>query len=204
MDTETTSLDPMLARLVGISLAVTPHQRRLYSLGAPLWRRAATTRFGPSAGAAQTLAGKPAAAKLGQNLKYDMHVLANHGIRLQGVAHDTLLQSYVLEAHKPHDMDIAGAAPSRRTKPSATKKSPARAQNRSASTKWISKPPRTTRRKTPTSPCSCTRRCTRKSRAKPNWNSSTAEIEMPRARSVVRHRAQRRAAGQPIAGRPKP
>ena len=45
------------------------------------------------------------AKKLGQNVKYDQHVLANHGIALAGVAHDTLLQSYVLESHRPHDMD---------------------------------------------------------------------------------------------------
>src|SRR5690606_23635189 len=44
-------------------------------------------------------------AKVGQNLKYDAHVLANHGITLRGIAHDTLLQSYVLESDKPHDMD---------------------------------------------------------------------------------------------------
>ena len=43
--------------------------------------------------------------KLGQNLKYDMHILANHGVALKGIAHDTLLQSYVVESHKPHDMD---------------------------------------------------------------------------------------------------
>ena len=47
----------------------------------------------------------PARAKLGQNLKYDTHVFANHGIALQGIVHDTLLQSYVVESHKPHDMD---------------------------------------------------------------------------------------------------
>ncbi|OGA22005.1 MAG: DNA polymerase I [Betaproteobacteria bacterium RIFCSPLOWO2_02_FULL_67_19] len=44
-------------------------------------------------------------AKLGQHLKYDMHVFANHGVQLAGIRHDTLLQSYVLESHKPHDMD---------------------------------------------------------------------------------------------------
>ena len=49
------------------------------------------------------------AAKLGQNLKYDMHVFANHGVSLRGVVHDTLLQSYVLESHKPHDMDDLSA-----------------------------------------------------------------------------------------------
>ncbi len=43
--------------------------------------------------------------KVGQHLKYDMHVFANHGLRLAGVAHDTLLESYVLEAHRNNDMD---------------------------------------------------------------------------------------------------
>jgi DNA polymerase I len=43
--------------------------------------------------------------KLAQNAKYDQHVLQNHGIALRGLSHDTLLQSYVLESHKPHDMD---------------------------------------------------------------------------------------------------
>jgi DNA polymerase I-like protein with 3'-5' exonuclease and polymerase domains len=43
--------------------------------------------------------------KVGQNLKYDKHVLANHGIALNGIAHDTLLQSYVLESHRTHGMD---------------------------------------------------------------------------------------------------
>ena len=47
----------------------------------------------------------PAAAKLGQNIKYDLHVLANHGIQARGFVHDTLLQSYVIEAHKPHSLE---------------------------------------------------------------------------------------------------
>ena len=47
----------------------------------------------------------PDRAKVGQNVKYAMHVLANHGIALRGARHDTLLQSYVLESHRPHDMD---------------------------------------------------------------------------------------------------
>ena len=42
---------------------------------------------------------------MGQNLKYDKHIFANHGIELNGIAHDTLLQSYVLESHRAHDMD---------------------------------------------------------------------------------------------------
>ena len=55
-------------------------------------------------------------AKVGQNLKYDAHVLENHGVRLCGIAHDTLLESYVLEAHRNHDMDsLASRHLNRRT-----------------------------------------------------------------------------------------
>jgi DNA polymerase-1 len=43
--------------------------------------------------------------KVGQNLKFDWHILLNHGITLRGITHDTLLASYVVESHKPHDMD---------------------------------------------------------------------------------------------------
>ncbi len=47
--------------------------------------------------------------KVGQNLKYDKHVFANHGVLLSGIEHDTLLQSYVLESHQSHDMDSLAA-----------------------------------------------------------------------------------------------
>ena len=104
-DTETTSLDPMAARLVGMSFATTAGEAAYL----PLAHR------GPAAPAQlpleQVLARlKPwlesdQHAKVGQNLKYDAHVLANHGITLRGIAHDTLLQSYVLESDRPHDMD---------------------------------------------------------------------------------------------------
>jgi DNA polymerase I-like protein with 3'-5' exonuclease and polymerase domains len=47
----------------------------------------------------------PLAKKLGQNLKYDMHVFGNYQIQVQGVEHDTLLESYVLESHLSHSMD---------------------------------------------------------------------------------------------------
>jgi DNA polymerase-1 len=55
-------------------------------------------------GQAQALAGRPQAHKLGQHIKYDRHVFANHGIEVQGYVHDTMLQSYVLEVHKPHGL----------------------------------------------------------------------------------------------------
>ncbi|HWQ38990.1 MAG TPA: DNA polymerase I [Burkholderiales bacterium] len=105
IDTETTSLDPMAAELVGISLCTEPGCAAYIPMGhryagAPQQLSVETVlrRLGPWLESA-------ARAKLGQNLKYDMHVLMNHGIRVTGVQHDTLLQSYVLEAHRPHDMD---------------------------------------------------------------------------------------------------
>ncbi|WP_345793252.1 DNA polymerase I [Thauera sp. JM12B12] len=104
-DTETTSLDPMAAKLVGMSFSVEPGEAAYL----PLAHR------NPDAPAQLPLSEvlerlKPwlesdKHAKLGQNLKYDAHVLANHGIRLAGIAHDTLLESYVLESDRPHDMD---------------------------------------------------------------------------------------------------
>ncbi len=98
LDTETTSLDPFAARLVGISFAVAPGDAAYLPLahdypGAPQQLPIDTVlaRLKPWLESAQH-------AKIGQNLKYDQHVFANHGIALAGVAHDTLLQSYVLEA----------------------------------------------------------------------------------------------------------
>jgi len=105
VDTETTSLDPLAAKIVGISLALEPHHAAYIPLahhyaGVPqqLDREMVLNRLKP-------LLENKARPKLGQNLKYDKHVFANHGIILDGIVHDTLLQSYVLESHKPHDMD---------------------------------------------------------------------------------------------------
>jgi DNA polymerase-1 len=104
-DTETTSLDPMRARIVGLAFALKPGHATYLPLvhryaGAPaqLPLDLVLARLKP-------WFENPAAKKLGQNVKYDQHVLANHGIALAGVAHDTMLQSYVLESHRPHDMD---------------------------------------------------------------------------------------------------
>jgi len=104
-DTETTSLDPMRAELVGLSFSVesgaaayVPVAHRYTGAPQQLAREAVLARMKPWL----EDAGR---AKLGQNAKYDMHVLANQGVRLAGVAHDTLLQSYVLESHQRHDMD---------------------------------------------------------------------------------------------------
>jgi len=104
-DTETTSLDPMRARIVGLSFSIEPGraayvplEHRYASAPEQLPLERVLVRLKPWFESA-------APRKLGQNVKYDQHVLANHGIALAGVAHDTLLESYVLESHRPHDMD---------------------------------------------------------------------------------------------------
>ncbi|HUW50342.1 MAG TPA: DNA polymerase I [Sulfuricella sp.] len=105
VDTETTSLDPLAAQIVGISLATEarhaayiPLAHRYAGVPQQLDREAVLARLKP-------LLEDPARPKVGQNLKYDKHVFANHGIALNGIVHDTLLQSYVLESHRSHDMD---------------------------------------------------------------------------------------------------
>ncbi|MGH8687779.1 MAG: DNA polymerase I [Burkholderiales bacterium] len=103
-DTETTGLEPMLARLVGMSFAFGARAAYL-----PLAHQypGAPDQIGV-ARALELLRPwlqDPARPKVGQNLKFDAHVLANHDMALEGVAHDTLLESYVLEAHERHDLD---------------------------------------------------------------------------------------------------
>ena len=104
LDTETNSLEPMLAQIVGLSFSVAPGAAAYIPLahdytGAPeqLPLAEVLTRLKP-------WLENPARHKLGQNIKYDRHVFANHGIEVQGYRHDTMLQSYVLEVHKPHGL----------------------------------------------------------------------------------------------------
>jgi DNA polymerase-1 len=105
-DTETTSLDYSKAEIVGVSFAVTPGKAAYVPLahdyaGVPdqLNRTEILEILRP-------LLENPDKAKLGQNLKYDAHVLANHGITLCGIAHDTMLESYVLNSTATkHNMD---------------------------------------------------------------------------------------------------
>ncbi len=106
-DTETTSLDPMKASLVGLSFSVEAG-RAAYL---PLAHRSLDGSGPVQLPFDETLALlKPwledaSKKKVGQNLKYDTHVLANHGIRFAGIAHDTLLQSYVYESHRNHSLE---------------------------------------------------------------------------------------------------
>ncbi|MDP2265551.1 MAG: DNA polymerase I, partial [Thiobacillus sp.] len=109
LDTETTGLNAMQAELVGISFATEAGVAAYVPLahhyaGAPeqMNRDATLARLKP-------LLENPAPKIIGQHLKYDRHIFANYGITLGGIEHsgvldDTLLQSYVLEAHQPHDL----------------------------------------------------------------------------------------------------
>ncbi|MBU3546053.1 DNA polymerase I [Polynucleobacter sp. MWH-Jannik1A5] len=103
VDTETTSLDALAAELVGISLSVKPGEACYIPVAhrngeVQLDRDGVLARMKPWLESATHL-------KVGQNLKYDAHIFANYGITLKGVAYDTLLESYVLESHLPHNMD---------------------------------------------------------------------------------------------------
>ncbi len=105
-DTETTSLDYMAAEIVGLSFAVEAGHAAYVPLahdypGAPaqLAREAVLDRLRPLLEDAER-------QKVGQNLKYDMSVLARYGIELRGIAYDTMLESYVLDSTASrHDMD---------------------------------------------------------------------------------------------------
>ena len=104
VDTETTSLDEMRAGIVGVSFSVSPGEAAYIPLthdypDAPLQlpREEVLARLKP-------WLEDPAKLKLGQHVKYDRHVFANHGIEVLGYVHDTMLQSYVLEVNKPHGL----------------------------------------------------------------------------------------------------
>jgi len=105
VDTETTSLDPMTTQLVGISLSVQPNHAAYIPVGHTYAGAAAQLSRDLVLATLKGWLENPRYRKVGQNLKYDKHVFANCGILLGGVEHDTLLQSYVLESHRPHDMD---------------------------------------------------------------------------------------------------
>jgi len=104
-DTETTSLDPMQAKLVGMSFSITPGSAAYLPLKHDYFDAPQQLDFAETLAKVKPVLENAAIKKIGQNLKYDQHVLANHGIALNGIAHDTLLQSYVFESHKSHGMD---------------------------------------------------------------------------------------------------
>ena len=105
LDTEATALDEMVATLVGISLSVQPGEAAYIPLA---HTQPGTPEQLPMAEVLARLTPwltDPAKPKLGQNVKYDRHVFANHGIAVRGYVHDTMLQSYVLEVHRAHSLE---------------------------------------------------------------------------------------------------
>jgi DNA polymerase-1 len=104
VDTETTSLDEMVAQIVGISFSVKPGEAAYIPLKHAGPDAPEQLPFDEVLAQLKPWLENPAKHKLGQHIKYDRHVFANHGIEVQGYVHDTMLQSYVLEVHKPHGL----------------------------------------------------------------------------------------------------
>lgn len=104
-DTETTSLEPMTARIVGMSFSVEAGSAAYLPLKHDYFDAPDQLNFAETLAKIKPILENPAIKKVGQNFKYDQHVLANHGIALNGIAHDTMLESYVFESHKTHGMD---------------------------------------------------------------------------------------------------
>ncbi len=109
LDTETDSLDAMQARIVGISFATTPGEAAYVPLAHSYADAPAQLPFDEVLAALKPWLEDERALKAGQHIKYDAHVFLNHGITVRGYVHDTLLQSYVLEAHKPHSLESLAA-----------------------------------------------------------------------------------------------
>ena len=104
-DTETTSLDPLTAKIVGMSFSVEAGSAAYLPLKHDYFDAPEQLNFAEALAKVKPILENANIRKVGQNLKYDQHVLANHGIMLNGIAHDTMLQSYVFESHKTHGMD---------------------------------------------------------------------------------------------------
>lgn len=158
-DTETTSLDYMEARVVGVSFAIEPGKAAYVPfghdyLGAPVQLTEAVVL-----GKLKPLLEDPARLKVGQNLKYDRNVLLNHGIELQGIAYDTMLESYVLNSTASrHDMDSL-ARRYLNVETISFEDIAGKGSSSSPSTRSNWSRRLLTRRKMPTSPCVCIRHC---------------------------------------------
>ncbi len=105
VDTETDTLDAMRARIVGISFAVEPGRAAYVPLAHSYPGAADQLPLAEVLAKLKPWLEDASKAKLGQNVKYDLHVLANAGITVRGYQHDTMLQSYVLEAHRTHGLE---------------------------------------------------------------------------------------------------
>ena len=105
VDTETDSLDALRARIVGISFAVEPGRAAYVPLAHSYPGAADQLPLDEVLARLKPWLEDETRPKLGQNIKYDLHVLANAGIQARGFRHDTMLQSYVLEAHRTHGLE---------------------------------------------------------------------------------------------------
>jgi len=106
IDTETTSIDPHQARLIGLSFCVEPGQATYLPLGHDYPGAPDQLPYQQTIERLRPLLENPAKKKTGQNLKYDIEVLQRHGIDPQGITDDIMLMSYILEAgNARHDMD---------------------------------------------------------------------------------------------------
>lgn len=105
-DTETTSIDAMMADIVGLSLAVEPGKAAYVPLAHDYPGAPSQLSTDHVLGALKPILEDPNRPKVGQHGKYDINVLAHYGIAVRGLAHDTMLESYVLNATATrHDMD---------------------------------------------------------------------------------------------------
>ena len=110
VDTETTSIKYMEAELVGFSFAISPGRAAYLPVAHDYPAAPDQVSLEQALQALKPVLENPAIAKVGQNLKYDMSVLARYGIAIEGPIHDTMLQSYVLNSVATrHNMDaLAG------------------------------------------------------------------------------------------------
>ncbi len=104
-DTETTSLDYMQARVVGVSFAVKTGEAAYVPFAHDYMDAPEQLSEREVLGTLKSILEDESKGKIGQNLKYDAHVLTNHGISMQGIAQDTMLESYVLDSTQRHNMD---------------------------------------------------------------------------------------------------
>ncbi len=103
-DTETTSIHEMQAQIVGLSFSTEPGVAAYIPLTHSYPDAPEQLPLNEVLAKLKPWLENPNHKKLGQHIKYDRHVMANHSIEVQGYAHDTMLQSYVLEVHKPHNL----------------------------------------------------------------------------------------------------
>jgi DNA polymerase-1 len=107
LDTETTAIDPMQARLVGLSFAIRPHEAFYIPVGHNYPGAPTQLDLSLVLTNLQPILEDPTMAKVGQNIKYDWIVLARHGVALNGVVFDTMLASYLIDPSKrAHNLDV--------------------------------------------------------------------------------------------------